>query len=145
MIIVKVDRKSFIFIDLPKLINTLPFGTNIRRFGKISTMASNGQVPFSKIVAGLAEKAGTKCIIGHDTQQQGRYFWSMIEDDMKDQLRNQNGKGAFWQFASHWKTSLINNDFEEINSLYHSFNENALNYFENIFSNYVKKHVDAIY
>jgi len=108
-------------------------------------MASSGQVMFSKIVAGLAEKAGTKFITGHDTQQLGRYFWSMIGDDMKEQLRDQNGKEAFWQFASHLKTSLINNDLEEIISLYHSFNKNALNYFENLYSSYVKKLVDAIF
>jgi len=98
---------------------------------KVSTMASSGQVMFSNIVAGLAEKAGTKFINGHDTQQLGRYIWSMISDDMKEKLRDQNGKEAFWQFASHFKTSLINNDLEEIISLYHSFNKNALNYYKN--------------
>jgi len=77
-------------------------------------MTSSGQVMFSNIVAGLAEKAETKFITAHDTQQLRRYFWSIIGDDMKEELRNQNGKEAFWQFASHLKTSIINNDLEEI-------------------------------
>jgi len=69
----------------------------------------------------------------------------MINDEMKDELRNLNVKEAFWQFASHLKKMLIEKDLEEIISLYHSFNKNALNYFENLYGNYVKKLVDAIF
>jgi len=88
-------------------------------------MATTGQVFYNKIVAQLAEKAESRFLTGHDTQQIGRCFWGMLSDECKEKQRHESGKQAFWNFATLIKNCLINGDLEEINSLYHSYNKNA--------------------
>jgi len=102
-------------------------------------MATTGQVFYNKIVAQLAEKAGSRFLTGHDTQQIGRYFWAMLSDECKEQQRQESGKQAFWNFSTLIKNFLINGDLEAINSLYLSFNKNATNYFDTIEETYFKK------
>jgi len=107
-------------------------------------MTSNGELIYTKIVTAMAEKASTRFITGRDTQRIGRYFWSMLNEDFKQQQKQEHGKEAFWQFALQLKSCLINNDLSAVNSLYSSFDQNALNYHENLFNNYLKNLVDHI-
>ena len=107
-------------------------------------MASQGEIIFKEIVARLSEKATSRFITGRDTQKIGRYFWAMVTEEFKQQQRTEYGKEAFWQFALLVKACLVNKDLESIYSLYLTFDQNALNYFENIYTNCVKNMVDSI-
>jgi len=107
-------------------------------------MATNGEIIYIKLVAALAEKVSTRFITGRETQKIGRYFWPLLNDECVQKQKQDHGKDAFWQFALQLKSCLVNNDLNSINALYTSFNQNAINYFENLYDNCMKTLVNHI-
>jgi hypothetical protein len=98
-------------------------------------MATPGELAFQQFVAKLQIKSGTRYINGHDVQSIGKFFWALMNEQYKQEKREEQGRNSFWTFAQSLKQCLIGRDLEPVISLWADFDQNGKNLFENFYEN----------
>jgi hypothetical protein len=107
-------------------------------------MASPGEIAYHHFIIKLAEKATSHFITVKDVHNIGSRFWGFMSMEFKDDLKKAGGKNGFWNLAVAIKNRLLNNELDELFSLWQDFDSNGKNMFENLYNNCILHHVSQV-
>lgn len=107
-------------------------------------MTTEGEIAFKQFLLKLQQRVSAQYVTCRDVQNIGKFFWSLLKEEFKEEKREEHGRNAFWIVALLIKQCLISNDIDSIADLWNDFDQNGKNKFENLYENCLKRIVYEI-
>jgi hypothetical protein len=107
-------------------------------------MASQGEIIFQQFIGKIQQKVSTRFMTARDAQSIGKFFWPLLSQKFKQELKIVHGRNAFWDFAQYLKQCFINGEMGPIYDLWLDFDQNGKNLYETFYENSLNKLVHDV-